>query len=153
MKPTNTIGFLLHHLAFSLARQSDQVLQENLGISFSQFKIMMVLQKHPHVRQNMIADRLGQTEASISRQIKLMHDDGLLQSVPRAEDRRENITTLTTRGLRLTEEAMDVLNTHYAPMFKHLSSAEQKQLLELLTRLHDYVCQTEQCSSFINKDS
>lgn len=153
MKPTNTIGFLLHHLAFSLARQSDQVLQENLGISFSQFKIMMVLQKHPHVRQNMIADRLGQTEASISRQIKLMHDDGLLQSIPRAEDRRENITTLTTRGLRLTEEAMGALNTHYAPMFKNLSSTEQKQLLELLTRLHDYVCQTEQCSSFINEDS
>ncbi len=148
MKATNNIGFLLQHLSFSLARQSDQVLQDELGIGFSQFKIMMVLQKQPHIRQNQIAEKLGQTEASVSRQIKLMHDDGYLQSVPRAEDRRENITSLTARGLRTSEEAMKVLTEHHAPMFKTLSDKEQAELLKLLTTLHEYVCNAEVCRGF-----
>lgn len=151
MKPTNTIGFLLQHLSFSLARQSDQVLQEKFGIGFSQFKIMMVLQRQPHVRQNQIAEKLGQTEASISRQIKLMDDEGLLQSVKRPDNRREHIITLTTRGIRMTEDALALLNDFHAPMFKSLSSTQQAELLSSLTTLHEYVCQAEACQTFTKK--
>ena len=148
MKPENNIGFLLQHLSFSIARQADQVLQDKLGIGFSQFKIMKVLHKQPNIRQNQIAEKLGQTEASISRQIKLMHDDGLLQSVPRAEDRRENITSLTPRGERLSAEAWKVLTEYLDPMFKTLSEKEREALLKSLTTLHEYVCQAEVCSGF-----
>lgn len=140
MKPTNNIGFLLHHLSASLARHNDSVLQENLGIGFSQFKILMVLQWKPNVRQKQIADKLGQTEASISRQIKLMYDDGLLQSVQRPENRRERITTLTQRGLRVCNEALDLLNETYKPMFAQLSKEENEELLQTLTKLHNYIC-------------
>lgn len=142
MKPTNNIGFLLQHIAFSLARQNDAVLQDELGIGFSQFKILMVLQWRPNVQQKQIADQLGQTEASISRQIKLMYDDGLLQAVPRPEDRREHITTLTTRGVRICEQAMDVLNKHHQPLFRQLTNEQQQQLLESLQILRDYTCRT-----------
>lgn len=152
MKPTNSIGFLLQHLAFSLARQSDQILQDELGIGFSQFKILMVLQKQPHIRQNQIAEKLGQTEASVSRQIKLMHDDGLLQTVPRPEDRRQHITSLTPRGIRLSQEATELLAEHYKPMFKSLSPEEQAALLESLTTIHDYICSSEGCRKFTSQN-
>ncbi len=128
-----------------MARQAEQVLQDELGIGFSQFKIMRVLQHKPNIRQNQIAEKLGQTEASVSRQIKLMHDDGLLQSTPKAEDRRENITSLTTRGQRISEQALKVLEDFQAPMFKSLSKDEQAELLRLLTILHDNVCLGEGC--------
>lgn len=140
MRPTNNIGYLLNHLAFVLGRQSDQVLQERLGIGFSQFKIMMTLQWSPHIQQKVIAEKLGQTEASISRQIKLLHDLGLLQTVKRAENRREHITTLTQKGERLTDEAMSILNTYHAPVFEGLSEKERATLLELLSRLHSVAC-------------
>ena len=35
MPPQSKIGFLIQHLAFSLGRTNDQVLQEQLGIGFS----------------------------------------------------------------------------------------------------------------------
>lgn len=142
MKPTNNIGFLLQHLSFSLARQSDQVLQERLGVGFSQFKLMMVLQWKPHVQQKQIADALGQTEASISRQIKLLHDKGLLQSTISQANRREHLTTLTAKGLRFTEEALNILNAYHQPMFDQLSSKQQEQLKEILGIMHDYACQS-----------
>lgn len=139
-EPTHRIGYLLQHVAFCMARQSDQALQEQLGIGLSQFKIMMVLEWNPNVQQRHIADSLGQTEASISRQIKLMHEQGLLQTTISPHNRREHITTLTPKGTRLTEEALKVLRRYHAPTFEVLSPKQQNQLLEILGLMHGEVC-------------
>lgn len=140
MKPTNNIGYLLNHLAFVLGRQSDQVLQEQLGIGFSQFKIMMALKWNPSVQQKQIAERLGQTEASISRQIKLLHDKGLLSTQVKSDNKRVHVTTLTIKGERLTEKSMQVLNNYHAPTFNSLTEKQQQTLLEILNTMHDVVC-------------
>jgi DNA-binding MarR family transcriptional regulator len=140
MRPTNNIGYLLQHLSATLARQSDQVLQERLGIGFSQFKILMVLQRNPYIQQRQIADALGQTEASISRQIKLLHDQSLLTSRPAEQNRRQHITVLTTKGERLITEALSVLNNYHAPMFAKLSDRQQEQLVEALRLMHQEAC-------------
>lgn len=140
MKLTNNIGYMLQHLSFALARQSDQVLQEQLGIGFSQFKILMVLQWNPSVRQRQIADRLGQTEASISRQIKLLKEEGMLITQLNPKNRREHLTIVTAKGQRLTDKATEILNRYHAPMFAKLSDKQQDQLLETLGTMHDYAC-------------
>lgn len=140
MKPTNNIGYLLQHTASTLARQSDQVLQERLGIGFSQFKILMTLQWNPSVQQKHIAESLGQTEASISRQIKLMHEAGLLQSTVSPRNKREHITTLTHKGQRLADEALSVLNGYHAPMWEAIGEKGQRQLTELLRSMHQEAC-------------
>lgn len=140
MKPSNNVGYLLSHLAFVLGRQSDQVLLERLGLGFSQFKIMHVLKNAPHVQQRQIAESLGQTEASISRQIKLLQGQGLLSTVKRPENRREHLTTLTPKGDRYTEEAMQILTQYHQPVFDKLSEKQQGQLIELLELMHQEAC-------------
>lgn len=140
MDQSNNVGFLLQYVAFCLARQSDVVLQKKLGIGFSQFKILLVLDSKPGIMQKEIAQHLGQTEASISRQIKYMFDDGLLHSIPRTDDKREHVTTLTPHGQRITQEAMDILNDHHAPVFESLSIRKQKQLIDILKEMQDIVC-------------
>ncbi len=140
MGTTNDIGYLLQHLSFVLARQSDQVLQEQLGIGFSQFKILMALQSRPNVQQKWIAERLGQTEASISRQIKLMQGMGLITSLRNAHNRRQHITRSTAKGERITEKAMEILNTYHGPTFTRLSDKQRQQLQEILTIMHDHTC-------------
>ena len=101
----------------------------------------MVLERNPHIQQRQIADALGQTEASISRQIRVMTDKGLLHSTVSPHNRREHITTPTTKGGRLVEEAMSVLNNFHAPMFGRLSEKDRDQLLKILSSMHEYVCQ------------
>jgi len=140
MQPTNNIGYLIQHLAFTLARQSDQVLQERLGIGFSQFKILMVLKWKANVQQKQIADNLGQTEASISRQIKLLHEQGLLASHKSPENKRQHLAVLTSKGERLINEALDVLNSYHAPVFARLSEKQTSQLLETLSIMHEEAC-------------
>lgn len=140
MHTSSKIGFLIQHLAFSIGRNNDQVLQEQLGIGFSQFKLMMVLQKMPHIQQKQIANALNQTEASISRQIKLLHDKRLLQTTVSPKNRREHITTLTSKGIRYTEEAQRIMRNYNQPLFETLSAKEQEQLASHLSRMHDFIC-------------
>jgi len=101
----------------------------------------MVLQVNPRTRQRHIAERLGQTEASISRQIGLMLDRGLLQTAVNPSNRREHLTTPTTKGLRLLEEATNILNTYHGPMFGVLSDRQREQLLDSLSSMHMHACQ------------
>src|ERR1700761_9456249 len=105
MGPTNNLGYLIQHLAAVMGRQSDQVLQEQLGIGLSQFRILMVLEWNPRVQQRAIADSLGQTEASVSRQIKLLKSKNLLVSKIDPSNRRKHITAPTPLGMQLTEAA------------------------------------------------
>jgi DNA-binding MarR family transcriptional regulator len=139
--PTSNIGYLLQHLSSVLAKQSDQVLSERLGIGLSQYKILLVLQVNPRTRQRHIAERLGQTEASISRQISIMHDKNLLHTTINPNNRREHLTTPTAKGQRLLEESLNVLNVYHGPMFEALSEKQREQLLEILGRMHEHACQ------------
>ncbi len=140
MSQIGNISQRLNHLSFVLVRQSDQVLQERLGIGFSQFKIMKVLQTHPGIQQRAIADSLGQTEASISRQIKLLHDQNLLTTTVKPDNRRVHITTLSAKGARLADEATNVLDSFNEPVVSELSDKQQAQLLEILNSMHELSC-------------
>lgn len=141
MDITNNPGYLLQHLSAVLAKQSDQTLQERLGIGFSQFKILMVLVDHPHSHQRHIAERLGQTQASISRQVGIMHDKGLLNTVISPKNRREHLTTITPKGQRLAEAATSALNSTHASTFDSLGDKQQAKLLEILSSMHQHTCQ------------
>jgi MarR family transcriptional regulator for hemolysin len=140
LNPHAALAYLLDHVAAMLARQSDQALQEQLGIGMSQYKILLVLQRTPDIPQRTLADHLGQTEASISRQIKLMHDKGLLTNRVDPNNRRVHIAELTSKGEKITEAARAVLLRHGQPIFGALTDKQQKQLVETLRLLHDATC-------------
>lgn len=140
MEPVSSIAYLLQHTATMMMRQSDQVLQERLGIGMSQFRILMLLQLEPGVQQRKLADCLGQTEASISRQIKLMADKGLLTVAVNPKSKREHVMVLTPKGVKITEAAKDVLAGYNQPVNDLLGEKQRKQLSEMLASLHDHTC-------------
>lgn len=142
MSSQNT-GYLLHHITAVLARNSDQVLLEQLGIGFSQFKILLALQESPGVSQKTLAGRLGQTEASVSRQVKLLIDGGLAISRVSPKSRREHLTYLTAKGVKVLDRSLQILNSYHAPVFAGLSEKQQYQLNELLSSVHSAVCQQQ----------
>lgn len=141
MQSSDDLAYLMQHVATMLARQDDQVLQEQLGIGISQLKILNVLRYRPHMQQKAIAHALGQSEPSVSRQIKLMYKQGLLTIRVRPENRREHSTQLTPRGERFTEEAAKILERYHAPIFDRLSAKDRERLVNKMEQLHRLVCQ------------
>jgi DNA-binding MarR family transcriptional regulator len=140
VRPVITIGYLLQHTAAILMRQSDQVLQERLGIGMSQLRLLMMLQHEPNVQQRKLAECLGQTEASISRQIKLMREKGLLAVRVNPKSRRAHITVSTPKGLKVTEAALAVLEHYHSPMVELLNEKQREQLTSALATFHEHTC-------------
>lgn len=133
-------GYLLTHTAAMVDRQADQVLQERLGIGTSQFRILQVLHQTPHILQRVLADDLGQTEASISRQTKLLLEKGFISSRVNPESKREHIMQLTPKGMQITEAAQEIMAQYFAPMFVGLGVKDQAEFQRGLQTLHDQVC-------------
>ncbi len=140
MEPVLAIPYLLQHTAAMLSRQSDQILQERLGIGMSQLRILAMLEHEPNVQQRKLADRLGQTEASISRQIKLLREKGLLTVAVNPKSKREHITIPTPKGLKITVAAKEVLEAYHQPLVDLLGEKPAKQLTETLAALHGHTC-------------
>lgn len=141
MGPTNNLSYLIQHLSAVMGRQMDQLLQEQLDIGLSQFKILMVLEWNPRVQQKAIADALGQTESSISRQLGLLKDKKLLVTKKDPQNRRRHITAPTSHGMRITEAATAIMRRNLGPEFSGLGDEQLVQLAAGLQRLHRIVCQ------------
>ncbi|MEI7632390.1 MAG: MarR family transcriptional regulator [bacterium] len=136
----NSFGYALHQLVFILDRKSDEALHSRLGIGYSQLKILMAAKHHSGLKQNEIASYLGQTEASVSRQIKLMKAEGLLLVQIDPANRRSRSILLTDKGTALGKECVTVLEQTHAATFGALSFLEQKMMQELLERLTIKAC-------------
>ena len=134
------VGYLLQHVASTLQRQSDQVLQERLGIGVSQYKILTMLQERPNASQRQIADNLGQTEASISRQVKLLQEKGMIMMQVDPSEKRKHQMKPTTKGAKITLAARETLSQYTEPMLSVLGNKEREQFIKILQQLHEYTC-------------
>jgi DNA-binding MarR family transcriptional regulator len=135
----SSISLLIQNVATLLAKQSDQVLQEQLGIGMAQFRILKIVQSNQRLLQRHIADALGQTEASISRQVKILHQKQLLQTQINPKNRREHITTLTAKGFQITEAAMNVLQAAQSPLVDGMTEKQQLELTKLLDTVRHHI--------------
>lgn len=144
MGPGNNLTYLIDHLAAVLGKQTDQLLNEQLGIGLSQYRILMALEWNPRVGQKTIATSLGQTEASISRQTRLLQKKGLLESRIDPNNKRKHITVPTPKGMQVTEAAADILRRHLGPELNRLGDDQLMQLHGGLTKLHRLICRPGQ---------
>lgn len=140
MEQHTAIDYLLRHVADTFSRQLDQVVQEQVGIGMSQYRILRLQNEQPTILQSSIATHLGQTEPSISRQIKLLFEKGLLVSDVNEQNRREKHNELTSKGIKMLANADTAIQRFTAGMFGSVSDKQQKQLLEALAVLHQKTC-------------
>lgn len=147
MDSTNP-GLLLHRIGSMMERISDKVLFEDFGLGFSQFKVLYALQHHASpIAQKDIAQFLGQTEASISRQIKLLKTAKYIQIRIDDRDKKKRLISLSPGGEGAVQGALTRLNMHYLPILSVLDSSEQDRLAQYLRRVLDSLAVDAQSDS------
>lgn len=127
------IGTLLHIISSSLDGHSDYVLQHKLGISLSQFRVLLSLLNEDGQNQISIADNLSQSEPSISRQVKLLQQKHFVTINSSELSKRDKLVFLTNKGLMVSQSAVSILNSYYSPMFDNIGNNQQAELFGLLT--------------------
>jgi len=134
-RESGALFYVLQRIAADMHKHVDQMLMDLLGIGVSQLRILHTVQSKEQAGQRVIGDALGQTEASISRQIKVLAQKGLVQTHTNPKNQREKLVSITTKGARLTEVADTDLGRGMQVILQPLGTKQQKQLSELLNTL------------------
>lgn len=132
--------YLLQHIGTILERQFDQALLEQLGIGTSQYRVLLALEMHPDSSQKHLATNLGQTEASISRQIKVLRSKQLISTEIHPKSRRERVTNLSPRGVTVIMAAKELYTQIAMSLLCNLTDKQQKAIREILSVFHSKSC-------------
>lgn len=125
----------LHGLTRVIDSAGDQILHTEMGLGFSQFKILAVLKEKPMVPQVTVAKRLNLTAPAISRHIEAMLAKQLLTTMVNPKNRREHLLNLTPIGEDTLKVSWDLLDTRFKAVIKILNKKEQEQLIRMLDQL------------------
>ncbi len=123
------IAFILHQ------RHTEQILRDELNLSFSFFMILMAVDRDSVHCQKHIATFLQLTPAAISRQVNLLVKDKLIKRRVNAKNRREYSLELTDTGKQNLDKAYQALDRHRAKMLNDIACTDLDQLNNFLINL------------------
>jgi DNA-binding MarR family transcriptional regulator len=117
--------FLVRKSASLMDRGGEAFFRDGLGISLAQFMVLSVVDAHPgDFNQQAVADLLGLTKGTVSRQIDQASAAGLLVARVSDSSRREKTMALTPAGTALVRRGDDLLTTSNAALFPQLDAAD-----------------------------
>ncbi len=114
----------LHRLEFILQHKSDALLRDGLEIGFGQVQIMQSLHRSRTTTQRALAQNLHQTEANISRQLKLLKRKGLVSINRSKKDKRQREVSLTAKGNGTYTKAEKILAAQHKELLKLIDDRE-----------------------------
>jgi MarR family transcriptional regulator, transcriptional regulator for hemolysin len=114
----NSIGFIINRTAKALIHTFDQELRNKFGITFGQWKIIIILANNDDgLSQKEIADKLGLEGPTIIPIIDKLEKDGFVNRMVDKNDRRNNQIFLTEKTISLLDSIIN-----YALKIKEIST-------------------------------
>ena len=134
-KFNNSVIHKLHQLVFRFDKSISKSLQQNIGLKYTSFMVLMSITKCGYCNQKFIADFLNLTEAAISTQIDVLEKEQLLHKKMDPNYRSQRVLTLTELGQKKLDQALEVIKPMTHNVFGILSRDEESQLCSILDKL------------------
>jgi Transcriptional regulators len=118
------------------ARKLD--LQVGIGdpnITPTQYSSLAKLNEYTELSQNLLGRLVGMDKATMQGVVRRLKERGLVDSRPDPGDARRTLLSLTTEGLKLVNKLLVNGPAVSRETLKPLNAQEQKQLLDLLSRI------------------
>ncbi len=125
----NQLCFPLY-AASRLVIRAYQPFLDELGITYPQYLVMMVLWEKDEITVNEIVDRLLLQTNTVTPMLQRMEKMGLIERRKAEKDKREVIIILTTRGKAMQAQANDIPQKLVATLHRQSSEAVDVQKLE-----------------------
>ncbi len=133
--PIDTVIRPVMQLRAGLDRVTCMVLREKMGFGVSQLRILYVLAFKPDITQKNIADFWDVTEASVSRQIRVLEKKGFISRSTATSAK----PSLSPAGKQALDTAMKYTQATFEKIFKDISSSERKSVAHILEKLIEKV--------------
>jgi len=128
------IGYLLRRAH----QRASSIFQMNIGdpnITPTQYSSMVKLNEYTELSQNLLGRLVGMDKATMQGVVRRLKERGLVDSRPDPGDARRTLLSLTTEGQRIVNKMLLNGPAVSRETLKPLNGAEQRQLLELLSKI------------------
>lgn len=113
------------------ARRATQFLEEYMaaaGVSFSQFGLMAEIASADDDTVSALAVRMGLDQSTLSRTLRTLEAEGLLEIAVVESDQRKRMVWLTEKGARKLEAALAVWRQAHARLARQVSVESVRRL-------------------------
>jgi DNA-binding MarR family transcriptional regulator len=128
------IGYLLRRAH----QRASAIFQVNIGdpnITPTQYSSMVKLNEYTELSQNLLGRLVGMDKATMQGVVRRLKDRRLVDSRPDPGDARRTLLSLTTGGQNIVNKLLMNGPAVSRETLKPLSAVEQRQLLELLSKI------------------
>ena len=128
------IGYLLRRAH----QRASSIFQMNIGdpnITPTQYSSMVKLNEYTELSQNLLGRLVGMDKATMQCVVRRLKERGLVDSRPDPGDARRTLLSLTIEGQRTVAKLLLNGPAVSRETLKPLNGAEQRQLLELLSKI------------------
>ena len=120
---------------FALNAQAMDILEENAGITLSQWRVMSFVGSGEAKTSRAIASLSGLDPAIISRAVKSLEDQGVMDVERLQEDRRTLALALTPEGRRIYEKTLPIMRARQEALMEALDPKEREVILSALEKI------------------
>lgn len=110
-----------------------------VGIPDSYRQILMFLFHHPGCSQRQVAEFSGITTSAVNQTVKRMQDEAYLRKETDPSDKRNCKLYLTEKGMEVAEKIYERLDGSDQAITKWLGADREKEWIEILEQLADYI--------------
>lgn len=133
---SRTPTVLLTFAANRFTRQSAAALQAKFSIGAMDWRMLVMLTRHPGATVALSAETIGIDKAAISRSLQRLEEKGLAAPMPHDNDPRRKDWTLTKEGEVLHAEILTVVLDRLEQQLAGFSDEEIKEFTRLLGKFH-----------------
>jgi MarR family transcriptional regulator, lower aerobic nicotinate degradation pathway regulator len=128
------VGYLLRRAH----QRASAIFQTSIGdpnITPTQYSSMVKLHEYTELSQNLLGRLVGMDKATMQGVVRRLKDRGLVDSRPDPGDARRTLLSLTIDGQRIVAKLLLNGPAVSRETLKPLSAPEQRQLLDLLSKI------------------
>ena len=135
MNPEDSPILKIHKFVFLAEKLIDRELVNNYELSFSQFRVLSVISKHPGISQKQLALIQEMTQAAISRHIDVLERLRYVALATNSMNRKEHNLHLTSRGTDIYVSASGFVTGRSKTIFDILEVRQRDDLQDMLDML------------------
>ncbi|HLJ64044.1 MAG TPA: MarR family transcriptional regulator [Stellaceae bacterium] len=129
--PERSFGFLLHDIARLLRKKFDQQAR-GLGLSRSQWQVLVHLSRHEGIHQAGLAEILEVETITLGRHIDRLEEAGLVERRAHRSDRRARLLFMTEKAKPIMEEMRMIALSTREEALTGLTPAARDALIDQL---------------------
>lgn len=128
---------LLQFAAGRFTRAASSIYQKRYGIGATEWRVLVMLTRHPGAGVQDAAETIGIDKGAVSRALSALGKKGLVLSSESGEDGRRRSWTLTKAGRKMHAEILQIALDRQLKLLRGFSAQEVAAFVDMLRRFLD----------------